>query len=276
MDIVDEIPPLDTIPGDSFTFYLIAKERRETVHSITQFYLIDGTLSKDSFDKDSFKKQVAEQYKLLGLFIDVEEAEKFFHFALKIESLNYTVILHRQGNFNGVKNRPFVVYMDGTITKYPGFYRVRKVDYDKLCTIGTVHLASLEDIEEIPEVYSFFVPQNYEEVSSLGLSHIKAIDVACDISLEEIRELYHVIDEAYHTWKTLNRLCFLLVKETPHLSLDNVIKQAHRIFPDNPEYAVDELIKMYSDVKEGKDVYPLDLYINCETCDGREFKVNFS
>lgn len=67
-EIIDEVPPLDTIPGDTVTIHMVLMDPRATIHSMTNFFVMSVMWEKKSFNKEEVKAKIKENdIKLLGL-----------------------------------------------------------------------------------------------------------------------------------------------------------------------------------------------------------------
>lgn len=260
-EIVDEIPDLDQIPGDEITIYMVCMEPRETIHSLTQFYLAYFTFNKKDFDKEKFK----ELDKVLGFFLDESRAELFLAWNLERSARQYTIVVNKLPDLSLVQDRKFLIYIGEEITALPGLYEVRKEDYEKLSSVfQDVRLATDKEVRTTAEIFSCFVPKDYEKLKSLKLPNLECLNLDQKIPVSDYLGICSMYDKASRTFRSVKQACIRIAKDDTHVRKADIIPKMEQIAP-NGEEIIDNMIQFYRDILSGKDVTDL-----------RDFNIKFS
>ena len=245
--IIDEVPELDAIP----TIHCVIMQKRETIHSLTIFVVVDFSYEKRDLNKAEIKEAFERKgSRLLGLFSDQERATEFLRFSIEQCIRSYTTVVNKLPNLEPVQERKFLAYIGEDVTVSPGIHEVNRSDYERLREhFASVRLATDEEALTTPQFYSSLIANDYERMKSLQLTSLKTLRLIADHEFDPIQssEICSTFDRAHRIWDRLNVNSIRLLKGDQTMKREDVISDAMRLFPtrERAEQMIDKIIENY-------------------------------
>lgn len=271
-----EYPDITVLPDGPVQVSLVIMQTRATIHNLSNFMVIRITVdTKENYDIEKYASQLESSgaIKLLGVFIDNEEAEAFMHYKVDEATLEYTTVINKLPDLSEVRNRKFIAFLGEEISVIPGCYEVRKGDYLKLeSQYPQIRLATDEELSNIEMVYRCFIPQDFDLVRNLELPYLQGVRVISSADVIECLDKKMMLEAITRLAYLKESLAFMITElesEGCLFKIENAIKIVEEISPESDaKDVVDRLLKQKKDINNGVESEPVTFPVRCSIRNG--------